>query len=64
MIDIPDAPWIRDAERYGVPEEERPCCPICGSDESDYFYVVDGEVVGCEACVSKIEVYDLIKREC
>ena len=59
MSCLPDAPWIRDAEINGMPEVKHPRCPICGSEESDYFYVSGGEVVGCECCIDKIEVWDL-----
>lgn len=59
MIDLSDAPWIRDAEINGMPKSKHPRCPICGSEESDYFYVSSGEVVGCECCIDKVEVWDL-----
>lgn len=57
-IDIPDSPDIRDAEINGMPESEAPRCPVCGSDESDYFYISGDEIVGCDVCIKKIEVWD------
>ena len=44
---IPDAPWIREAERDGYPggDEPEPECPICGR-ICDDLYLVDGEIKG------------------
>lgn len=58
--DLPDAPWIRDAETNGVPCVEKPKCPVCGSDDSDYFYADGSEVVGCDCCLRRIEVWDYV----
>ena len=59
MIDIPDAPWIRDAERNGMPEAEDFTCPVCGNKNPDrYFIDRYGDVIGCEACISTIDAYD------
>ena len=50
MQDLPDAPWIRDAELNGYPELAPVRCPICG-EEAETFYLQDGIVIGCEHCV-------------
>lgn len=51
MDKIPDAPWIRDAERYGVDEAPSPRCPVCG-DECELIYAdKDGVAVGCDECL-------------
>jgi len=51
MIDLPDAPWIRNAEMYGVPEPEKVYrCPICGEEFPERFLFVYGELVGCDLC--------------
>ena len=48
---LPDAPWIRDAERYGMSEQTPVYCPIC-SEEAEIFYVDQaGEIVGCDHCI-------------
>ena len=43
MQDLPDAPWIRDAELNGYPSPDPVCCPVCG-DEANSFYLQDGIV--------------------
>jgi hypothetical protein len=58
MMCLPDAPWIRDAELNGIPEAEDFFCPVCGAENPEKFYVVDGEVIGCESCVNTQDAYD------
>lgn len=59
--DIPDAPWIRDAEQNGVGgEEDMWYCPVCGAECPDYIYTVNlrggGEdPVGCSECLNAYE---------
>lgn len=53
MNDITDAPYIRDAELYGMddgPEIEWKC-PVCGADCPDDLYIQNGEVIGCSECI-------------
>ena len=50
MQQIPDAPWIREAELYGVPESPAPVCPVCG-EECETYYIQDRAVIGCDRCV-------------
>ena len=58
MEQIPDAPWIRKAERDGYPDEPLPHCPECG-EETDTFYVnAAGDVVGCNNCVKVKDAWD------
>lgn len=57
MMDLPDAPWIREAELYGVPEAEDVYCPVCGEENPEYFYT-DGtgiDVVGCSCCIKRYD---------
>lgn len=60
MDQIPDAPWIRDAELNGVGEtDETPVyCPICGSETDTIYTDRDGDAVGCSECVSMWDAYD------
>ena len=62
MNDLPDAPWIRDAELNGIPSYDPPPCPVCGK-EAEYFYIVDGQVIGCDHCVDRIDPCELIPVE-
>lgn len=58
MEQIPDAPWIRDAETNGMPEVDPVHCPICGA-ETEIIYVDQmGDVVGCEWCIASKDAYD------
>lgn len=55
---IPDAPYIREAETFGMPDNgEEPKCPVCGS-ETDSYYVLQGEVLGCPNCIDIEDAYD------
>ena len=54
MEQIPDAPWIRDAEINGMPGSDPVICPICG-DEADTFFLQDGIVIGCNHCVTETD---------
>ena len=55
---IPDAPWIRDAERYGVPEAPAPVCPVCGEEAETLYVDIDGDVLGCDCCLKAVDAYD------
>lgn len=53
MNQLPDAPWIRDAEQNGIDDADPVKCPVCG-DECDWIFVdAYGEAVGCENCLVK-----------
>lgn len=58
MYDVPDAPWIRDAEINGMPEGDDVYCPVCGEENPETFYVQEGDVVGCDCCCKKIDPWD------
>lgn len=61
MTQIPDAPWIRDAEINGMPYDEKPViCQVCGAEWPEYIYKQDGTVIGCSECIETIcaEDYD------
>ena len=59
MIDLPDAPWIRDAEINGMPEAETIYCPVCGAeDPEDYFLDEYDQVIGCDCCIKRKDAYD------
>lgn len=45
-----------ECDGCGECKEPLPKCPICGQ-ECDKFYKHDGEVVGCENCISEVESY-------
>ena len=57
-MDLPDAPWIRDAEINGMPEEPLPVCPCCGEETEDYYIDLAGDIIGCENCVRRRDDYE------
>lgn len=57
-MQIPDAPWIREAELNGVPPYDDPdrSCPVCGRERCETIYTdMHGEVVGCDECLTMWE---------
>lgn len=61
MSQIPDAPWIRDAEINGMPYDEKPVvCPFCGAEWPEYIFRIGngGEAIGCSECVEQIAAED------
>jgi len=55
---IPDAPWIREAELYGVPDRDPVRCPICGAEADTIYTDKNGDALGCEWCVSCEDAFD------
>ena len=62
MMDLHDAPWIRDAELNGMPEGDDVYCPVCGEENPEDFYVHDGDVVGCSCCVKRYDPWEWGRR--
>lgn len=60
MMQIPDAPWIRDAEQNGIPEAPGVYCPICYAKNPDYFYTdkTGVDVIGCDECVKTVDPWE------
>ena len=57
--DCPDAPWIREAEMYGMPSPDPVHCPHCGK-ECETIYTEDGDVIGCDKCIKSHDAWDWI----
>lgn len=60
MEQIPEHPVIDNLLRTGWPdgrEPEMPVCPICGK-ECDTFFLTEGQIIGCESCISVVDAYD------
>ena len=67
MDQIPDAPWIREAERKGIPPYDDlpdPVCPVCGK-ECVTIYLDDGclNVIGCDNCIRKMDACEWQEEE-
>lgn len=62
MSDLPDAPWIVEAETDGMPEAEPFICPECGAEDPERVYTIHGQhgrqsIVGCSECVDDWAVF-------
>lgn len=60
MMQIPDHPAIREAERIGIPEpEQTPRCPVCGQ-ECEFIYrsARTLEIYGCDMFVEAKEAWE------
>ena len=52
MEQIPDAPWIRDAENNGWgPSDPDPVCPVCGEECETIYADMYGNVFACDQCL-------------
>ena len=60
--DIPDAPWIREAELFGPPEPDNVYCPVCHEENPEWFYVQAGEILGCSCCISREDPFDYVEE--
>ena len=58
MMSIPDAPWIRDAEMYGVPEAEEVKCPICGKRTENFVLDRFDNILGCDECLRTVDAWE------
>lgn len=60
-----DHPVIRNMERTGFPDgkcEEWPVCPACGGETDLFYFDVDGDLVGCDNCVTTKDAWEHEKR--
>lgn len=66
-MDIPDAPWIRDAELNGAPgyrEDIKYFCPVCGADEpEDFVFDQGGDIIGCSCCTFHKDAYEYMAQK-
>lgn len=63
MMQIPDAPWIRDAEINGMDCGPDVQCPICGRVCDDLYVDANDDVVGCGYCVKVLDSADWYYEE-
>ena len=57
MEQIPDAPWVRDAEMYGPPYDEV-ICPCCGEECETIYSDQNGTVFACDKCLEQQDAWD------
>lgn len=58
MSQLPDAPWIRDAELNGYPADDSVRCPVCGEECDTIYEDRNGDAFGCEWCTRKLDAWD------
>lgn len=62
MLQIPDAPWIRQAELNGVDEGPVIRCPCCWEEAESFVIDEDHTVLGCDRCTRRIDPWDWFER--
>lgn len=63
MTQIPDAPWIREAEMNGAPSPEPVECPICGAECETIYRDRYGTVFGCDICIEEQDAGEWSEEE-
>ena len=58
MNQIPDAPWIRDAEQNGYPSDEPVYCTECGEECETVYVDFDGHCFGCNNCLKAKDAWE------
>lgn len=58
---MPDAPAIRETERFGKPDGDDVICPICGKAAETFYFDCDNEIFGCDVCVSRMDAYQYVR---
>lgn len=51
-------PMIAEMDRHLNERENYPICPLCETDCETIYIADDGEIVGCENCVSKKDSWE------
>lgn len=64
-MNIPDAPDIRRTEATGYPDDNIrwPVCPICGEECDTLYRAAEGEVVGCDQCITAIDAWEVMNND-
>lgn len=60
MENIPDHPDIARClcSGYAHPLKRTPTCPVCGAEVDAYLKNIDGDIVGCENCVTDVDAWE------
>ena len=62
MEQIPDAPWIRKAERDGVGDPPV-CCPCCEEECTTIYRDQWGNVFACNKCIEEQDAWEWAEEE-
>lgn len=62
---IPDAPYIREAEQCGMPHPDEVICPFCGKRCEMIYIDHEGNAFACDRCVKHVDAswWDQMNRE-
>ena len=63
MEQIPDAPWIRDAELNGYPSDPPVECPCCGEECNTIYADQYGNVFACDRCLMTQDAWEWAEEE-
>ena len=63
MQQVPDAPYIREAENDGWLTDEPVKCPICGEECETVYLDRYGNVFACEHCLDEQDARDWHNEE-
>ena len=63
MTQIPDAPWIRDAEQNGMPSPEEVYCPECGEECETIYIDPSGYCCGCDKCLKAKDAWEWAEEQ-
>ena len=62
-MQIPDAPWIREAERDGFGDPDPPKCPVCGEECEEIYADQYGNVFGCDECILRQDAWEWAEEQ-
>ena len=63
MERIVDHPIVESLDKTGLPpwdDGKAPTCPVCGEECDTLYYSKDGDVVGCNECLTAYDAWDLM----
>ena len=63
MSGIPDAPYIREAEMYGMLPYETVKCPCCGEECETIYADQYGNVFACDKCLMSQDAWEWAEEE-
>jgi hypothetical protein len=45
------------------PEPDYPECPVCGDECEEILYSINGDIVGCDHCIKKVDAWEWAAEE-
>ena len=63
MRDAFGRPCFRETWLDGPPEPKPVYCPVCEDECSEVYFNANGDVVGCDNCISRQDAYEWAAEE-